>query len=347
MSHNQRVAVLGKNGKPLMPTKASRVKKWLASGKAKPKWSKEGIFHVQLTVDPSGSEKQDIALAIDPGSKYDGYCVSGTSEVCILGMAILPDHICRRMNTRKMLRRNRRYRKCRRRPARFSNRRRPKGRIAPSQLAKVQLRTRIMANLCKIFPIEDIVIEDVRFNHYKKRNGKFFSTVETGKTLTYELARGMATLWKINGWETATTRKEYNIHKSKQKNKLSPDSHANDALAMICWLYGDRPLNKSLQFYVWKRQGSSRRQLHTQSPKRGGVRKRYGGTVYVRSNMRKGDVVCCDNDAIGYAGGWSRGGKLISIMNGSGQRLKKAGACKVKLLSRSPHILVNRLQLLN
>lgn len=71
---NPRVPVVGKDGKPRMPTKASRARRWIKQGKATPKWNKLGIFYVQLTADV-GEETQDVVLGLDPGSKSDGVAV--------------------------------------------------------------------------------------------------------------------------------------------------------------------------------------------------------------------------------------------------------------------------------
>ena len=223
-----RVPVISKDGKPLMPTMPARCRKMLEDGVAKKQWSKEGVFYIQMLV-PSGYEMQEITLAIDPGSKWDGYCVSGSKEVALMGMAVLPSQVHKRMETRRMLRRNRRNRNCRRREAQFSNRRKKQGWIAPSQLAKVQSRIRLMQRLCKLFPLTDVVIEDVKFDHYRKRWGKHFSTVEIGKTKVYEEAEKLGKLWKIEGWQTAETRELFGIEKCSEKARLSPESHANDA----------------------------------------------------------------------------------------------------------------------
>ena len=82
-----RVPVVSQEGKPLMPTTPARCRKMLCSGVAEKHWSKEGVFYIQMLI-PVGEEAQDMALAIDPGSKYDGYTVSGTQEVVLQGMAM-------------------------------------------------------------------------------------------------------------------------------------------------------------------------------------------------------------------------------------------------------------------
>jgi len=313
----------------------------LKDGVAEKRWSKEGVFYIQMVV-PVGEDQQDITLAIDPGSKFDGYAVSGSREVALMGMAVLPRLVRGRMDTRRMLRKGRRGRNCRRREARFNNRGRPAGWIAPSQLAKVQLRIRLMERLCKLFPITDIVIEDVRFDHYRKRWGKWFSTVEIGKTKVYDKAKELAKLWLIEGWQTAEARKLYGIEKSSRKSDLIPESHANDAWAMVCWLEGWKVRSDVSQFHIWHRQECSKRQLHLQNPGAGGKRGRYGGTTSSGSDLRKGDVIKYRDTTTGYVGGWTRNGSLVSLVGGDGRRICQAGAGTVRLLVRSPHILVER-----
>jgi hypothetical protein len=313
----------------------------LRDGVAEKHWSKEGIFYIQMLV-PVGEEVQDVALAIDPGSKYDGYTVAGAREVVLQGMAVLPRLVRKHMETRRMLRHSRRRRRCRRREARFNNRKGKEGWIAPSQLAKVQLRIRLMERLCQLFPISDIVIEDVRFNHYKKRWGKHFSTVELGKTKVYEVAGRLATLWLPRGWETAQARKDYSIAKCNQKSKLVPESHANDAWAMCCWLFGEKSRDTTGEFYIWRRQEYLRRQLHLQCCAKGGKRRRRGGTTHANSSLRKGDVIFYCGEVVGYVGGWTKGGRLVSLVGADGRRIRQAAASKIELLACSPNILVEK-----
>ena len=75
-----RVPVISKDGKPLMPTKSAKARKMIEGGVAKKcsfrspttssyGWSKTGTFYIQMLI-PVGEEVQDMALAIDPGSKY-------------------------------------------------------------------------------------------------------------------------------------------------------------------------------------------------------------------------------------------------------------------------------------
>jgi len=328
-----RVPVVSKEGKPLMPTKPARARKMVRLGVAQKCWSKTGIFYIQMLI-PVGEKIQNMALAIDPGSKYDGYAVSGEKEVALKGMAVMPSKVSDKVTRRREFRRNRRCRKTRRRKARFSNRRRKEGWIAPSQLAKVQMRIKIVHDLVKIFPVKYIAVEDVRFNHYKKKYGKFFSTVEIGKTMLYDELAKHGKLIKYAGWQTAEARKHYGIKKSSQKDVLKESSHANDALAMLCESFGKNVASTSV-FVVWRRLEFARRSLFRQNFQKGGIRPRFGGTTN-GSYLRKGDFVEASQGNKIFKG-WVCGlptenTKAIAVQDATGKRLAQCSVNKVRQL---------------
>jgi len=64
-----RVPVLSQSGKPLMPTKPSRARRWLRDGKAKIAHNDLGCFAIQLTLETE-ENTQPIAVGIDPGKRY-------------------------------------------------------------------------------------------------------------------------------------------------------------------------------------------------------------------------------------------------------------------------------------
>lgn len=54
-------------GKPLIPMKATRVKKFISSGRGKIRFDRKlRIHYLQLLEDPSGEEVQEITLGLDP-----------------------------------------------------------------------------------------------------------------------------------------------------------------------------------------------------------------------------------------------------------------------------------------
>jgi hypothetical protein len=283
-----RIPVVSVEGKPLMPTTPAKARKLMRGKQAIGRRSKLGIFYVQM-LRLVGNKVQELNLACDPGSKFDGYAVASGKETNVKGMGILPKGIAKKIINRRQLRRVRRYRNTRRRQCRFDNRRRRDGWIAPSQKAKVDFKLKVMRELCRLYPIVNIIVEDVKFNHYKKGWGKFFSTVEIGKDYLYRELKKLANLVKVDGWETSEAREKYGVKKTPDKKALTPESHANDAIAMLSEHYG-KNVDSPSSFFVWNAYNPVRRQLHKQNPQMGGVRPAYGGTTSKR-NIRKGDFV--------------------------------------------------------
>jgi len=201
-----RVPVFAPDGEPLMPTKPSRARKWIERGKARQVRTKLGIFGVQLIEEPSGRIKQKIVVGIDPGSKYTGVAaVSKKAILCGFNLE-LPNYIKDRMDKRRELRRNRRHRKCRRRECRFLNRTGHK--IAPSIAARKQLELRAVKELADMYPISEIMVEDVAFDHRNLHYGSYFSQVEigknwlklrTGENSSCEVVQGLADFEKTQG----------------------------------------------------------------------------------------------------------------------------------------------------
>ncbi len=300
ISPTLKVPVVGIDGKPLMPTTPQRARKLLKDGVAEKQWNKLGQFYIQM-LRQVGIGKQLVCLAEDPGSKWDGVAVVSKELVLTCGMLVLPSKVAEKVTQRREMRRARRFRNTPRRAKRFDNRRRPDGWITPSQKAKVDFRIEIVDELCKIYPINQFAAEDVRFNHYKKRWGKHFSTVEIGKAKFYSHLRGLGQLTLYRGVDTVEWRDKLGLSKNSRKNSLTWDSHAVDAIAIGCAELGcENPYPP--EFWVWKRFEYARRQLHRLEPDKGGIRRRYGGSWSI-SPFRKGDVVQYPN-GIARVGGF-------------------------------------------
>lgn len=332
-----RIPVISVEGKPLMPTTPAKARKLIRGNQATGMRSKLSIFYIRM-LRPVGDKVQELDLACDLGSKFEGYAVASKKETNIKGMGILPKGIVKKLVNRRHLRRTRRHRNTRRRPCRFSNRKHKEGWIAPSQKAKVDFKLKVIRELCRLYPIANIIVEDVRFNHYKKRWGRFFSTAEIGKSYLYEELKKLANFVKVDGWQTSEARKKYGIKKTSDKNALTPESHANDAVAMLSQHYG-RNIDSPTSFFVWNAYTPVRRQLHKQNPRKGGIRPAYGGTSG-KHGIRKGDFIeaTVKEDKIqGWACSFSD--TQIGIANFLGKRFAIPTVRNVNLVHKATGVL--------
>lgn len=332
-----RVPVVSVDGKPLMPTTPRKARLLISDGLAKPRRNKLGLFYVQM-LRPVGTKTQPMSLSVDPGAKYDGVAVASHRQVELKAMVFLPDDVPKKMETRRNLRRARRYRKTPRRPARFDNRRRKGYWLAPTQRSKVETRLKVVRELCRIYPVRLIVTEDVRFNHARNRNGRYFSTVEIGKTLTYREYRKLAELKLVEVSDTDAWREKFGLPKlTARRWEQVPATHANDAVAMLAGVTGCET-NNGAPFYVWRRLRYTRRSLHRQNFQKGGVRPRFGGTAN-GGFFRKGDWVEAEKAGKVYRG-WVCGlptetTKLVGVADADGKRIGQFSPKKIRLLARS------------
>jgi N6-L-threonylcarbamoyladenine synthase len=162
------VYIISKNGQPLMPTENhAKVRNLLKTKKAKV--IKRCPFTIQLAYD-STNYTQPINLGIDAGSKHIG--VSATTEDKVLYEADveLRNDVVKLLATRRENRRARRNHKTRYRKARFDNRRRGDGWIAPSIREKIDTHLTTIANVHKILPITKITVETAQFDIQKIKN---------------------------------------------------------------------------------------------------------------------------------------------------------------------------------
>ncbi|MCL6557509.1 MAG: RRXRR domain-containing protein [Firmicutes bacterium] len=335
-SKQARVPVVGMDGKPLMPTTPAKARKMMKDGLAKPRRNKLGLFYIQM-LRPVGTKTQFMAVAVDPGAKYDGVSVASQRQVELKAVVFLSDGVPNKMEARKNLRRARRYRKTPRRPARFNNRKRKGYWLTPTQRSKVETRLKVVRELCKIYPVELIITEDVHYNHYKYRDGRYFSIVEIGKTLTYREYGKLAELKLVEVSDTNTWRIKFDIEKRTDKKwEQVPETHANNAVAILMGVTGCD--NTEVPFYVWRKLQYTRRSLHRQNPQKDGKRPRFGGTAN-GGFFRKGDWVEAEKAGKTYRG-WVCGlptktTKMVGVADADGKRIGQFSPKKVRLLARS------------
>jgi 5-methylcytosine-specific restriction endonuclease McrA len=168
--------VLARNGKPLMPCKASRARILLNKGRAKV--HKLYPFTIRL-VDRTEGETQPVALKLDPGADTTGLAVvrenpKDPSKQTILHLAEV-DHrgraIGKHMTQRAMFRRSRRRgENLRYRAPRFDNRTRAERWLPPSLQTRVDNVTSLVRRYRAVAPISSISVEAVRFDMQQMEN---------------------------------------------------------------------------------------------------------------------------------------------------------------------------------
>jgi 5-methylcytosine-specific restriction endonuclease McrA len=194
----QRVFVLDSNRKPLMPCHPARARKLLSSGKAAV--YRRYPFTIILKHRSDG-EVQPVELKFDPGSKTTGIAL--TAHFQRGREAIWGAHLHHRgeairlaLEKRRAIRRSRRNRKTRYRPARFDNRRRPEGWLPPSLRSRVENVRHWAIRLMRWVPVGSIVVETVRFDTQKVQNPEMTGVeYQQGELAGYEVRQYLLEKW--------------------------------------------------------------------------------------------------------------------------------------------------------
>lgn len=165
-----RVFVLDKNGEALMPCHPARARKLLKKGRAKV--VKAVPFTIQI--DRSGNV-QPVEVKIDQGSKTTGLALvasgkKGLRVIFAMNLEHRGEQIKSNLITRSQLRRSRRSRNTRYRQARFLNRTKPKGWLAPSVQSRMDNTLEWLKRFIKWSPLTSIAYEKVKFDTQKIMN---------------------------------------------------------------------------------------------------------------------------------------------------------------------------------
>lgn len=189
------VLVLDTNKKPLTPCKATIARKLLNAQKAAVfrRFPFTIILKKEVTATP-----QPITLKLDPGSKTTGIAlVQGDKVIFGAELSHRGHAIKMSLESRRASRRSRRARHTRYRPARFLNRARPKGWLAPSLQHRVETTLTWVSKFIKLAPIGSIVQELVRFDLQKIENPEISGIeYQQGELAGYEVRE-----YLLNKWE--------------------------------------------------------------------------------------------------------------------------------------------------
>jgi 5-methylcytosine-specific restriction endonuclease McrA len=190
------VFVLDSNKLPLDPCHAARARELLRKGRAAV--FKRYPFTIILK-DRAGGYVSSHRLKLDPGSKTSGIVivqeetdrVVWAAELTHRGQAIRDAILARRA-----IRRSRRRRHTRYRPARFDNRRRRAGWLAPSLAHRVLTTLTWVRRLRAVCPIDTISMELVRFDTQLMQDAEIAGVkYQQGELAGYEVREYLLEKW--------------------------------------------------------------------------------------------------------------------------------------------------------
>lgn len=193
------VLVIDTTLKPLTPCTPCIARKLLEAGKAAiyRQYPFTIVLKKVVTATP-----EPIALKLDPGSKVTGIALLQGDKV-IFGAELTHrgQTIKMSLESRRASRRNRRARHTRYRQARFLNRTRPKGWLAPSLAHRVETTLTWVNRFIKLAPIGSITQELVRFDLQQHENPEISGIeYQQGALAGYEVRE-----YLLNKWERKCT----------------------------------------------------------------------------------------------------------------------------------------------
>lgn len=123
-------------------------------------------FTIRLKNDNAVLKDKAYTVKIDPGSRHTGVAiVDDKASVVMLAEIEHRGHLIKKnLDSRRAVRRNRRNRNTRYRPARFLNRTKPKGWLAPSVKSRADNVINFIKKYKKLINIDKVMIENVSFD---------------------------------------------------------------------------------------------------------------------------------------------------------------------------------------
>ncbi|AMW30553.1 hypothetical protein N39L_52220 [Limnospira platensis NIES-39] len=192
------VFVVDTLGQPLSPTHPAIARKLLKQGLAAVFRTYPFTIILKKTVENPGNEA--LRLKLDPGASVTGIALVNQSRDTVIWAAELThrgDRIRAKLTARRVVRRHRRCRKTRYRQARFNNRKRQEGWLAPSLKHRVETTLTWVNRLISSRPITDISMELVRFDTQKLPNPEISGVeYQQGVLFGYELREYLLTKWQ-------------------------------------------------------------------------------------------------------------------------------------------------------
>lgn len=250
------VFVLDKHKKPLMPCSEKRARLLLSRSRAVVhRWYPFTIrLKDRLARD---AEYQPMRLKLDPGSKTTGVAITrdtapasrNESVVFLAEIQHRGHQIKSVMESRRAMRRTRRYRNTRYRAARFNNRIRPKGWLAPSMQHRVDTTVSWVRRLSNLSPINAVSQELVCFHMQLMQNPEIGGVeYQQGELAGYEVREYL--LNKFNRCCTYCSVKNVPLEVEHVRPKSKGGSNRVSNLCLACRDCNARKGNRSIEEFL-------------------------------------------------------------------------------------------------
>jgi 5-methylcytosine-specific restriction endonuclease McrA len=191
------VFVWDKRKQPLMPCSEKRARLLLMRGRA------VVVKHYPFTIrlkDRIGGKTQPLRIKLDPGSRHTGMALvrEDKEKLTVLSLFQLNHRglsISENLTSRRAMR-NRRRGNLRYRPARFNNRTKPQGWLAPSLQHRVDTSISLVNKLQRLAPVTAISQELVRFDMQLINNPEISGIqYQQGELQGYEVREYLLEKW--------------------------------------------------------------------------------------------------------------------------------------------------------
>lgn len=225
------VFVLDTDKRPLDPVHPGTARHLLDAGKAAV--FRRFPFTLILKESCPDALVQDLELKLDPGSKVTGIALKQGDKV-IFGAELQHrgQQIKDALLSRRQLRRGRRNRKTRYRPARFLNRTRPEGWLAPSLQHRVDTVLTWVNRLIRFAPIQSLAQELVRFDLQLMQNPEISGVqYQQGKLQGYEVREYLLAKWNRKCAYCSVENVPFEIEHIQPKSKGGSDRVSNLTIA--------------------------------------------------------------------------------------------------------------------
>jgi 5-methylcytosine-specific restriction endonuclease McrA len=194
----QYVFILDRNKKPLDPCHPARARQLLREGRATV-FRRYPFIILLKDREQENSVTHAHQVKLDPGSRTTGIALVRAGDNKALWAGELTHRgqaIKNALDDRRAIRRGRRNRKCRYRPARFDNRRRQEGWLPPSLVSRVSNVQTWIRRLVWSAPVESFSMELVKFDTQAIQNPEITGVeYQQGELMGYEVREYLLEKW--------------------------------------------------------------------------------------------------------------------------------------------------------